>query len=74
MKVGQTGAVRIDAIPDGSFEGRVVGFYREPGAAGTGVFPQETRLLPIIVRPPLSERDDVRLSIARRFGAPSPAG
>jgi multidrug efflux pump subunit AcrB len=42
-----------------SFEGRVVGFYREPGSAGTGVYPQETRLLPIIARPPLSERDDV---------------
>jgi multidrug efflux pump subunit AcrB len=32
------------------FEGRVVGFYREPGSAGTGVYPQETRLLPIIAR------------------------
>jgi multidrug efflux pump subunit AcrB len=42
-----------------SFEGRVVGFYREPGGAGTGVYPQETRLLPIIARPPLAERDDV---------------
>jgi multidrug efflux pump subunit AcrB len=42
-----------------SFEGRVVGFYREPGYAATGVFPQETRLLPIIARPPLAEREDV---------------
>jgi multidrug efflux pump subunit AcrB len=42
-----------------SFEGRVVGFYREPGRAATGVFPQETRLLPIVARPPLSEREDV---------------
>jgi multidrug efflux pump subunit AcrB len=42
-----------------SFEGRVVGFYREPGGAGAGVYPQETRLLPIVVRPPLAERDDV---------------
>jgi multidrug efflux pump subunit AcrB len=42
-----------------SFEGRTVGFYREPGSAGTGVFPQETRLLPIVARPPLAERDDV---------------
>jgi multidrug efflux pump subunit AcrB len=42
-----------------SFEGRVVGFYREPGSAGTGVYPQETRLLPIIARPPLAEREDV---------------
>ena len=42
-----------------SFEGRAVGFYREPGSAGTGVFPQETRLLPIVARPPLAERVDV---------------
>jgi multidrug efflux pump subunit AcrB len=44
-----------------SFEGRVVGFYREPGHAGTGAgtYPQETRLLPIVARPPLAERSDV---------------
>jgi multidrug efflux pump subunit AcrB len=44
-----------------SLEGRVVGFYREPGDAGTGAgtYPQETRLLPIIARPPLTERSDV---------------
>jgi len=42
-----------------SFEGRMVGFYREPGGAGTGVFPQESRLLPIVARPPLNERADV---------------
>ncbi len=42
-----------------SLEGRVVGFYREPGSAGSGVFPQETRLLPIVARPPLGERSDV---------------
>lgn len=44
---------------ESSFEGRVVGFYREPGSVGTGVYPQETRLLPIIARPPLAEREDV---------------
>jgi multidrug efflux pump subunit AcrB len=43
-----------------SFEGRVVGFYREPGGAGAGVYPQETRLLPIVARPPEAEREDVR--------------
>jgi len=42
-----------------SFEGRLVGFYREPGSAGTGVYPQETRRLPIVVRPPEAERGDV---------------
>jgi multidrug efflux pump subunit AcrB len=38
----------------------VVGFFREPGGAGAGVYPQETRLLPIVARPPLSEREDVQ--------------
>jgi multidrug efflux pump subunit AcrB len=44
-----------------SFDGRVVGFYREPGHAGTGMgtYPQETRLLPIVARPPPPERSDV---------------
>jgi multidrug efflux pump subunit AcrB len=42
-----------------SFEGRTVGFYREPGNVGVGVYPQETRLLPIIARPPLAERTDI---------------
>ena len=42
-----------------SFEGRAVAFYREPGSAANGVFPQETRLLPIVARPPIGERQDV---------------
>jgi multidrug efflux pump subunit AcrB len=44
-----------------SFEGRVVGFYREPGHTGTGsgTYPQEARLLPIVARPPHAERSDV---------------
>jgi multidrug efflux pump subunit AcrB len=42
-----------------NFDGRVVGFYREPGSAGSGTYPQETRLLPIVARPPASERGDV---------------
>jgi len=37
----------------------VVGFYREPGSAGLGIYPQETRLLPIVARPPENERNDV---------------
>jgi len=41
------------------FEGRAVGFYREPGSTGRGLFPQETRLLPIVARPPLFERNNV---------------
>jgi len=59
----RNGITRADVaqVLQTSFEGRVVGFYREPGDSGTGAgtYPQETRLLPIIARPPLSERSDV---------------
>jgi multidrug efflux pump subunit AcrB len=57
----RNGITRVEVAQtlQSSFEGRPVGFYREPGSAGTGTYPQETRLLPIIVRPPRSERDDV---------------
>src|SRR5262249_22796792 len=48
--------VEVAKALETSFEGRAVGFYREPSTAGTGTFPQETRLLPIIARPPLDER------------------
>jgi len=51
--------VEVARALESSFEGRPVGFYREPGSAGSGIFPQETRLLPIVARPPLVERDDV---------------
>jgi multidrug efflux pump subunit AcrB len=55
---GITRAEVSDAL-QASFEGRTVGLYREPGSAGRGIFPQETRLLPIVARPPLGERTDV---------------
>jgi multidrug efflux pump subunit AcrB len=59
----RNGLTRVDVAQalETSFEGRVVGFYREPGHAGTGTgtYPQESRLLPIVARPPLSERSDV---------------
>jgi multidrug efflux pump subunit AcrB len=57
----RNGITRVDVARalQASFEGRVVGSYREPGTAGVGVFPQETRFLPIIARPPLAERNDV---------------
>jgi multidrug efflux pump subunit AcrB len=51
--------VEVARALESSFEGRAVGFYREPGYAGAGIFPQEARLLPIIARPPLAEREDV---------------
>jgi multidrug efflux pump subunit AcrB len=53
-----------------SFEGRVVGLYREPGSAGTGVYPQESRLLPIIARPPLSERNDIHAINSAQIWSP----
>ncbi len=57
----RNGITRVEVAQalETSFEGRVVGFYREPGFAATGLFPQESRLLPIVARPPLSEREDV---------------
>ena len=51
--------VEVSEALQAGFEGRTVGFYREPGSSGAGIFPQETRLLPIIARPPLEERSDV---------------
>lgn len=61
LQARRNGISRVEVAQalESSFEGRVVGFYREPGSAGVGLFPQESRLLPIVVRPPLSERDDV---------------
>ncbi len=53
-----------------SFEGRPVGFYREPGSAGTGVYPQETRLLPIIARPPRGEREDIAIINSLQIWSP----
>ena len=61
LQARRNGITRVEVARalESSFEGRAVGFYREPGDAGAGIFPQETRLLPIIARPPLSERQDV---------------
>jgi multidrug efflux pump subunit AcrB len=63
--------VEIARALESSFEGRVVGFYREPGSAGTGVYPQETRLLPIIARPPPAERDDVHMLSSLQIWSPA---
>jgi multidrug efflux pump subunit AcrB len=56
----RNGLTRVDVARalETSFEGRPVGLYREPGTEGTGLFPQENRLLPIVARPPQSERED----------------
>lgn len=61
LQARRNGITRVEVAQalETSFEGRLVGFFREPGDAGVGIFPQETRLLPIVARPPLSERLDV---------------
>jgi multidrug efflux pump subunit AcrB len=51
-------------------QGRTVGFYREPGLEGLGTFPQETRLLPIIARPPESERTGVEAIRSMQIWSP----
>src|SRR5215471_16734101 len=69
----RNGITRVDvsqAVETG-FEGRVVGFYREPGGARTGVYPQETRLLPIIARSPLAERSDVAAIRSMQIWSPA---
>jgi len=69
----RNGITRVDvsqALETG-FEGRVVGFYREPGGARTGVYPQETRLLPIIARPPLAERSNVAAIRSMQIWSPA---
>ena len=61
LQARRNGITRVEVAQalQTSFEGRVVGFYREPGGAASGTFPQESRLLPIVARPPLAEREDV---------------
>ena len=72
LQARRNGITRVEVAQalESSFEGRVVGFYREPGSAGTGVYPQETRLLPIVTRPPLAERDDVHVINSLQIWSP----
>jgi multidrug efflux pump subunit AcrB len=70
----RNGITRVDvaqALATG-FEGRTVGFYREPGHAGTGIgtYPQETRLLPIVARRPPAERGDVAMIDSMQIWSP----
>jgi multidrug efflux pump subunit AcrB len=70
----RNGLTRVDvaqALATG-FEGRTVGFYREPGHAGTGTgtYPQETRLLPIVARRPPAERGDVAMIDSMQIWSP----
>jgi multidrug efflux pump subunit AcrB len=61
LQARRNGITRVEVAQalQTSFEGRVVGFYREPGSAAAGTFPQESRFLPIVARPPVAEREDV---------------
>ena len=73
LQARRNGITRVnvaEALETG-FEGRGVGFYREPGSVGTGIFPQEARLLPIVARPPLPERSDVRMIQSMQIWSPA---
>lgn len=73
LQARRNGITRVDVAQalQTSFEGRTVGFYREPGFAATGVFPQESRLLPIIARPPQAEREDVSIIDSLQIWSPA---
>jgi multidrug efflux pump subunit AcrB len=72
LQARRNGITRVEVARalESSFEGRVVGFYREPGSAGAGTFPQETRLLPIVARPPETERADVQMIASLQIWSP----
>lgn len=72
LQARRNGITRVEVAQalQSSFEGRPVGFYREPGGAGVGDFPQETRLLPIVARPPLTEREDVGMIDSLQIWSP----
>lgn len=63
--------VEVSQALENSFEGRVVGFYREPGDVGGGPFPQESRLLPIVARPPAGERHDIAVIDSLQIWSPA---
>ena len=69
LRNGITRVEVAEALQSG-FEGRTVGFYREPGDNGRGIYPQESRLLPIIARPPLNERSNIDAIHALQIWSP----
>ncbi len=73
LQARRNGLTRADVAQnlETSFQGRAVGFYHEPGGAGTGVYPQESRLLPIIARPPENERGDVQAIHSLQIWSPA---
>lgn len=68
----RNGITRVDVAQatETGFQGRTVGFYREPGSAASGLFAQESRHLPIIARPPESERNDVNAVHSMQIWSP----
>ncbi len=71
LQARRNGITRVEVAQalETGFEGRAVGFFREPGA-DRGMFPQETRLLPIVARPPLAERNDVDVLRSMQIWSP----
>ncbi len=71
----RNGITRVDVAQalETSLEGRVVGTYREPGGAGTGLYAQETRLLPIVARPPEAERSSIDVIESAQIWSPAAA-
>ncbi len=72
VQARRNGLTRVEVAQalETGLEGRVVGFFREPGGSGAGVFPQETRLLPIVARPPASERSSVDAIYSMQIWSP----
>ena len=73
VQARRNGITRVEVAEalETGFQGRVVGFYREPGGAGGGIFPQETRLLPIVARPPENERRAVDAIYSMQIWSPA---
>ncbi len=72
VQARRNGITRVEVAQalETGLEGRVVGFFREPGSSGTSVFPQETRLLPIVARPPEGERRSVDAIYSMQIWSP----
>jgi len=72
VQARRNGLTRVEVAQalETGFEGRVVGFFREPGSTAAGVFPQETRLLPIVARPPENERRSVDAMYSMQIWSP----
>jgi multidrug efflux pump subunit AcrB len=72
VQARRNGLTRVEVAEalENGFEGRVVGFFREPGTSGASVFPQETRLLPIVARPPEGERRSVDAIYSMQIWSP----